>query len=149
MGKIQVFPQKSSSFLQWVSKMKENSKKANTKRAVCALSAGILNGLLGTGGGVPLYFLLSREGAGRGAYATASVGVLLLSLSTVFLYRGGAVSLSRVTPFLPFLAVLGGTLGALLLGKINTRALRFAFSLLLLFSGLYLLGKECYLALYQ
>ena len=126
--------------------MKKKNRSKCKKRVVASLLAGILNGFLGTGGGVPLYFTLSREGAGKGAYATASVGVLLLSLQTVFLYRGAAVSPLTVSPFLPFLAVFGGAVGALLLGRINDRALRFVFGLLLVFSGGYTIGKELYLA---
>ena len=109
--------------------------------------AGVNNGLLGTGGGVPLYFALSRRGADKGAYATASVGVLLLSLQTVLLYRTGGADLFGVSPLLPLLAVGGGALGALLLGRINTRLLRGLFAGLLLFSGAYILGKEIFLAL--
>ena len=109
--------------------------------------AGILNGLLGTGGGIPLYFILSKEGGDKRAYATASAAVLLLSLQTVFLYQGDAVSPDTVSPFLPFLAVLGGSIGALLLGKIDRRLLRLIFALLLLFSGAYTMGKELYYVL--
>ena len=125
--------------------MKEKSK---TKRHFgAALCAGIINGLLGTGGGVPLYFSLARRGADKSAYATASVGVLLLSLQTVLLYRDGGVDFRTVSPFFPILAVAGGALGALLLGRVNTRLLRGLFGGLLLFSGVYLLGKELFLAL--
>ena len=126
--------------------MKKKTKKHTPKHIGVSLLAGILNGLLGTGGGVPIYFVLSREGADKRAYATASAAVLLLSLQTVLLYRGDAVSPSEVSPLLPFLAVLGGSIGALLLGKINRRLLRFIFALLLLFSGAYTVGKELYFA---
>lgn len=125
--------------------MKEKSKK--TRHFGAALWAGILNGLLGTGGGVPLYFSLSRNGADRSTYATASVGVLLLSLQTAFLYRNSDASFHAISPFFPFLALLGGAVGALLLGRVNTRLLRGLFGGLLLFSGTYLLGKELFLAL--
>ena len=127
--------------------MKKSKAKSRLWRICAAFLAGVLNGFLGTGGGVPLYFTLSKQEADREAYATASVGVLLLSLSTVFLYRGNAVPLDTVTPFLPMLAVLGGAAGALLLGRIRPFLLRLIFGLLLLFSGGYAIGKEIYLAL--
>ena len=123
--------------------------KKNVKRHIpAALFAGLLNGLLGTGGGVPLYFSLSRTEADKNAYATSSVGILLLSLQTVLLYRGGAVSFATVSPFLLFAAIGGGVLGAALLGRIKTRLLKLIFSLLLLFSGGYLLGKELWHAIF-
>lgn len=128
--------------------MQKNNLKKRLSRIAATLLAGLLNGLLGTGGGVPLYFVLSREGADKRAYATASVGVLLLSAQTLFLYRGAAAPLAAVTPFLPFLAIAGGFVGACLLGKLNPFALRLIFGLLLLFSGIYTVGKEAYLAIF-
>ena len=121
-------------------------KAQHIKKRIFSFIAGLLNGFLGTGGGIPLYFAFAKETTDKRAYATASVGVLLLSLQTLFLYRGAAATPEAISPFLPFLAVAGGTLGALLLGRVNTRILRFAFSILLLASGGYTVGKEIYLA---
>ena len=112
-----------------------------------SLMAGILNGLLGTGGGIPLFFYLSKTKNGRIAYATSSVGILLLSLQTVFLYRDKSISIQEVSPFLPMLAISGGALGAWLCGKIKRRFLTLVFGVLLLLSGGYLLGKEIFIAL--
>lgn len=120
--------------------------KKQIKKVLASLFAGILNGFLGTGGGVPLYFALAKEG-GKSAYATASVGVLLLSLQTLFLYRGAAVLPESVSPFLPFLAIAGGALGTVLLGRVKLFTLRLIFALLLLASGGYTIGKEIYFAL--
>jgi uncharacterized membrane protein YfcA len=127
--------------------MRKRKNGGRGSRALAACLAGLFNGLLGTGGGIPLCLALSREGADREAYATSSVGVLLLSLQTVLLYRGGAVPLATVSPFLPFAAVTGGALGALLLSRISLGTLRLFFGGLLLLSGCYVGGKELYLAL--
>lgn len=116
------------------------------KQSCFSFLAGVLNGFLGTGAGIPLYYGLSKEFADKKAYATASVGVLLLSLQTLILYSGATASPQEVTPFLPFLAILGGALGALLLGKIKAYTLRLVFAVLLLVSGGYTVGKEIYLA---
>ena len=109
--------------------------------------AGVINGLLGTGGGIPLFFYLTKQGKGKGAYATASVAILLLSLQTLFLYREKDVTPNLVSPFLPMLAVVGGALGAWLCGKIDRRILLLIFGILLLLSGSYLIGKEICLAI--
>lgn len=122
--------------------MKTNTNKRRRKYALAAILAGLLNGLLGTGGGVPLYFALSRDGAEKSAYATASVGVFLLSLQTLFLYQNSATLPQHFSPFFVFLAVAGGALGAYLLGRIPQKTLRFIFSGLLILSGGYLLVKE-------
>ena len=116
----------------------------HVKKILSAFLAGILNGFLGTGGGVALYFSLTKEGADKRAYATASVGILFLSLQTLFLYQNAAVSPETVSPFLPFLAIAGGALGTYLLGKVNSFTLRLIFAILLLISGGYTIGKELY-----
>ena len=126
--------------------MKKNTAKTQ-KPLIPTLLAGLLNGLLGTGGGIPLFFYLSKQKNGREAYATASVGILLLSLQTVFLYRDHGVSIHRVSPLLPVLAIFGGALGAWLCGKMDRRFLTLLFGVLLLLSGVYLLGKEIFVAL--
>ncbi len=123
-------------------------KKSLKKHIPAALIAGLLNGFLGTGGGVPLYFSLSRTEKDKSAYATASVSILLLSLQTALLYRGDAIAFATVSPFLLFAAIGGGVLGAALLGRVKTRLLKLLFSLLLLFSGGYLLGKELWHAVF-
>lgn len=117
-------------------------KKTIKKAAIPSFLAGVINGLLGTGGGVPLYFYLSKNGEDKEAYATASVGILFLSLQTLFLYRDATVTPSLVSPVLPLLAVIGGALGGWLLGKMDQLWLKRLFGLLLLLSGCYLLGKE-------
>jgi len=141
-----VFHKKSVSFFKRARKMQNKNQKRRFIRITTSFFAGMLNGFLGTGGGVPLYFLLSKEGGDKRAYATASVGIFLLSLQTLFLYRSASVPLEAVTPLLPFLAVAGGALGAFLLGKVNSFTLRLIFGLLLLGSGGYTVGKEIYLA---
>lgn len=122
--------------------------KSKKKILLASILAGILNGLLGTGGGVPLTLMLSENGSEKQAYATASLGVLLLSLQTVFLYRGSAVPFSEISPLLPYVAVIGGALGAFFLGRIKVNLLRLLFAGLLTFSGAYLIGKEIFLALH-
>lgn len=115
------------------------------RESLGATAAGFLNGMLGTGGGVALWFALRSEKDRRRAYATSSVGVLLLCLQSLFLYRESHV-FHAVTPFFLFFAVLGGAIGAFLLGKIKRTLLRRIFSSLLIVSGGYLLIKELYYA---
>ena len=96
-----------------------------------------------------LSYAISRREDEKTAYATASVSIMLLSLQTVFLYRNTETPIKALSPFLPVLAIGGGALGALLLGRVKTRFLRGLFAFLLILSGGYLLGKEIYLAFYQ
>ena len=122
--------------------------KKQKKHIPFILAAGLLNGLLGTGGGVPLYFSLSRTEKDQNAYATASVGILFLSLQTVFLYRGNAIAIESVSPLLLLASIFGGAIGAFLLGRVRRSLLKLLFSLLLILSGGYLLGKELWYAVF-
>lgn len=109
--------------------------------AAAALVGGLFNGFFGTGGGMILVLSLSALlGAQRGkeAFVISSFAVLAFSLASLALYgaRTGA------QPFLAFApsAMLGGVLGALLFGRVGTHLLRKIFAILLIYSGLKLMG---------
>ena len=66
-----------------------------------SLAAGAINGLFGMGGGIVIYFILSRlyaqsdEYDAKDIFAMTVISVLIMSLSSVFLYfSSGAFSLS-------------------------------------------------------
>jgi uncharacterized membrane protein YfcA len=116
------------------------------KKSKCMLAlgmgffAGLLNGLLGAGGGVVLVRganrVLPREyGEGRDAFANALCVMLPLSaVSAVAYVLRGSVSGVNFAPFiLP--AVIGGVGGGMLLSVIDTRLLRLIFSALVVWSG--------------
>ena len=109
-----------------------------------AVFAGILNGLLGTGGGIPLWFAVNAQKDRRTAFATASAGVLILSLVSVILYRTNAPLVPASMTFSLWFAVLGGALGAALLKRAPLALLRLVFSFLLIGSGAYTVIKVVY-----
>ena len=113
----------------------------NTFLPLISLLSGFLNGLFGTGGGIPLWFAAVKQKDERLAFATASVGVLILSSFSALLHVPSASPFAHVTPFFLFLSVLGGALGAILLGRIPITFLRYIFAILLILSGAYALGK--------
>ncbi len=110
-------------------------------------AAGFLNGLLGAGGGILLVYALTALNpdrspeAVRDNFAATIAAVLPITLLSAVLYAvDGRMDFSAVTPLmLP--AVLGGAAGALLLGRINTVFLKKLFSLLVIWSGLYMLFR--------
>lgn len=111
--------------------------------ALAALGAGLVNGFFGTGGGMILVLSLSALLGGeqrRKAFVISSVGVLAFSLVSLSVYSGiGKLKLAAISDFaLP--ALLGGLIGALLFGRIGTRILRKIFALLLVYSGLKMMG---------
>jgi len=108
--------------------------------AAAGLGAGIVNGLLGTGGGILLLWVLRRYEQPQDAFASALVCILPLSLLSVLLYcRSGTVSLTDLVSadILPYLlgAIPGGILGAYLLDRLKLSVVQYLFAALLMFSG--------------
>ena len=106
--------------------------------------AGLLNGLLGAGGGIILVRgaekILPREYLeGRDVFANALCVMLPISAVSAIAYvMRGSVHGLEFSPFiLP--AVIGGVCGGLLLSVIDTRLLRLIFSALVVWSGIAML----------
>ena len=102
--------------------------------------AGLLNGLLGAGGGIILVRgaekVLPREyHDGRDVFANALAVMLPLSAVSAIAYviRGSVHGLEFGSFVLP--AMIGGAVGGLLLAVIDTRLLRLIFSALVVWSG--------------
>ena len=113
---------------------------------VCGVAAGVINGLLGTGGGIILVFAISSLCRAalpdrRDVCANALVVTLVLTLlSTVLYIRGGNAPPADLSRFvLP--GALGGLAGGLLLGKITPTALGKLFAILLVVSGIFMLFR--------
>ena len=121
-------------------KMKERGRPSLWLPAAALLSGGI-NGLLGTGGGMVLTLALraAYPGERRRVMALSTACALFFSVLSIFLYAiGGHLEEVAVTDtLLP--ALLGGALGALLLGRVRLPYLDLLLSLLLLYSGLSLI----------
>lgn len=103
--------------------------------------AGLLNGLLGAGGGIILVRgadkVLPREYRdGRDVFANALAVMLPISAVSAIAYvlRGSVYELEFTKFILP--AVIGGAGGGLLLAVIDTRLLRLIFSALVVWSGI-------------
>lgn len=107
---------------------------------VTVFCAGIVNGLLGTGGGILLLLVLRRITEPQNAFASALACILPLSLLSAWLYwQNGTVTVSALLSpdTLPFLigAIPGGMLGAILLDRLKLSVIQYLFAVLLLFSG--------------
>lgn len=112
--------------------------------AVSALAAGLVNGLLGAGGGIVVVWVLSRVLAHsltdrRDAFANALTVMLPISAISAAMYgMRDAVDL-RELDILILPAIAGGFIGALVLDKINTKWLRLLFAAIIIYSGLTML----------
>ncbi len=108
---------------------------------IIGLSAGLINGLFGGGGGmvvVPMLMFLLKY-LPKNAHATAILIILPLSLiSGMFYSVFGSVKLDLVIPVL-IGVVSGGILGAFLLPKLSSKWLVIIFSTVMAVAGLKML----------
>ena len=105
------------------------------------LVAGVINGLLGAGGGILITYFLSYLLRGQHAekndvFAHALLTMLPISAVsfTVYLLRG-YVKLDMSLVYLILPAALGGLLGAYLLKRIKFKIVRLLFVGLVIYSG--------------
>ncbi len=107
------------------------------------ISAGILNGFIGSGGGIILIFAMTafaflphNVDAVKTRFATAVASILPMSAVSIYFYiKKGAVVFSDVNEFL-LPAAVGGILGAVLMAKISAKTLRLIFSALMIWAGI-------------
>ena len=114
------------------------------KLALAGLCAGIVNGLLGAGGGIIVVFAIARllpeiASDKNGAFATALCVMLPVSVLSAIVYSSrGHMSLDGFGIFiLP--AVIGGAVGGFLLGKLGSSMLNRLFAALIAVSGIILI----------
>ena len=106
--------------------------------ALATFLSGIINSLIGAGGGIILVFalqwFLGREGI-RNSFAITNAAIFIFSLISVYSYiRKDMFDFKDSFPYiLP--AFLGGSVGALLLGKVKTKHLKLIFAAIMLYSG--------------
>ena len=113
--------------------------------AIGGLISGFVNGLLGAGGGIIIVFILSKlikdEATPRDIFANALCIMLPLSLVSCIIYAlNGSINFGGALPFfIP--AIAGGTIGGILLSKINTELLKKLFAALVAISGILMIAK--------
>lgn len=104
--------------------------------------AGVMNGMLGTGGGLIVVPLLKSYGLEQQrAQATAiSIILPLTAISAIIYYINGNIPLDSNLWFIPFGAV-GAVIGAFLLPKISNKFLKNIFAVFIIWAGIRLLMK--------
>ena len=104
------------------------------------LGVGLINGILGAGGGmiaVPVLKLAGLEQ--KQAHANAVALILPVSFLSAMLYISkGRVDLSDAMPYLGP-GVIGAVLGTLILSRISSPALRKIFAVFMVWAGIRLL----------
>ena len=111
---------------------------------VTGLIAGFLNGMLGAGGGIPIIFALSfllgdQLKDGRDLYANALCVMLPISAVSCVRYALAGRLITDGFGIYVLPAVLGGILGAVLLGKMKATFIKKLFGALVIYSGILLI----------
>lgn len=113
---------------------------------VMGVLAGLVNGLLGAGGGIIAVFALraaldQSEAEARDIFANALCVMLPISIVSCVGYAlMGEIHTEGLGAFI-IPAIVGGALGGLLLGRINAEFLKKLFAALIVYSGIMLIIK--------
>ena len=103
--------------------------------------AGIVNGLLGAGGGMLIVPMLKTAVEQKKAHATCVAIILPICLvSSIQYLASGKVTIAEAAPYMIF-GIPGALIGSWLLPKINKKVLQKAFALLILWAAVKLLLK--------
>ena len=116
------------------------------KLMLIGLTAGVANGLLGAGGGTVIVFGIARVLGdslkdGNDVFATALCVMLPVSAVSCIIYalRGHIDTQGFGVFALP--ALIGGTVGGLLLGKVKADWVKKLFAVLVIISGILLIVR--------
>ena len=116
---------------------------------LCGFAAGMVNGFLGSGGGIIiiLSLILLRkhkkipQGEASNDFPTAIAAILPMSLVSLARYADSGHVDWRFALILSLPAALGGLIGALLLDKIKLDLVRKIFAALIVISGVIMIVK--------
>ncbi len=116
--------------------------KSKLKSIGSGIIIGIINGLLGAGGGMLAVPMLKKSGLNQKEAHASSIAVILpLSVisAAAYLLKGNVVLKDALPYLLP--GALGAVLGAYLLNKISDKWLRKVFGVFMIWAGIRLLIK--------
>ena len=103
--------------------------------------AGVLNGLLGAGGGMPVVPILQSKIDVQKSHATCVAIILPICIVSIIVYMiNGRVSFGDAAPFLIW-GVVGSIIGTVFLSKLKPVIIRKAFAVLMLWAAYRLITR--------
>ncbi|MCI7345100.1 MAG: sulfite exporter TauE/SafE family protein [Eubacterium sp.] len=127
--------------------LRSEAKKRSMLFALAGILSGIVNGLLGTGGGILTVLFLSKIYAKDSSYSTKDIfaitlcsSVIMSMASLLFYLSSGCFSVSDSALYM-LAAVPGGVLGAILLEKLSSKTMKLIFALLVVCAGISMMIK--------
>ena len=123
----------------------------NKKNIILSASsaiAGVLNGLVGTGGGIILYFVLkflnkpnNNNDKIKDIMATIISVVIPMSIVSSVIYMAkGKIIYKELLMYLPA-ALIGGLIGAFLLDKLKYKIVKKLFAIMIIYAGIRMILK--------
>ena len=105
------------------------------------LAAGVVNGIFGNGGGVVVVFLFSSMASllfsdRREIFSNVTAAVLPIALTSALIYSSVSPPKASDAVAVGAASLAGGIAGAMLLGRIDPRALKIIFAVLMVISGI-------------
>lgn len=130
-----------------VENMKNIFNKNNIILSVSSVTSGIMNGFIGTGGGIILYFVLKflnkfeKNIDMKDIMATViSVVIPMSVISSIIYMTKGNVIYKELLVYLPA-ALIGGVIGAFLLDKLKFEIVKKLFAVMIIYAGIRMLLK--------
>ena len=127
--------------------LRSEAKKRSMHFVIAGILSGIVNGLLGTGGGILTVLFLSKIYAKDSSYSTKDIfaitlcsSVIMSMASLLFYLSSGCFSVSDSALYM-LAAVPGGVLGAILLEKLSSKTMKLIFALLVVWAGISMMIK--------
>ena len=118
----------------------EGKKKFNLKTAVYGISIGLINGLLGAGGGMLTIPLLKNMGFEQKEAQENAIAVILpISVLSASLYLlRDYVNIADALPYIPT-GLIGAVIGTVIIKKISPNLLKKLFGGFMIYAGIRLL----------
>ena len=127
--------------------LRSEAKKRSMLFALAGILSGIVNGLLGTGGGILTVLFLSKIYAKDSSYSTKDIfaitlcsSVIMSMASLLFYLSSGCFSVSDSALYM-LAAVPGGVLGAIIIEKLSSKTMKLIFALLVVWAGISMMIK--------
>ncbi len=120
----------------------KKSKKITPLTALLSFSSGLINGLLGAGGGMITVPLLKKIGFSQKRAQENAIAVILpiTLLSSIVYLLSSYVSITDPLPYIPG-GILGAFIGTKFMKKLSGKTLRYIFAAFMLYAGVRLLCK--------
>ena len=120
----------------------KEKKKFNFKTAVFGISIGVVNGLLGAGGGMLAVPMLKSIGFGQKEAQENAIAVILpVSVLSASLYLlRDYVNITDALPYIPT-GLIGSVIGTIIIKKISPNLLKKLFGGFMIYAGVRLLLK--------